>query len=160
LSCLSDILGDYDRQWQEPLARLREAPSLALMVLAAWVVVRGVALRLLEESLAVRAQQAQRWPVCGGCGRRRQSKGWRERRLDTLCGTIRWRRRVGRCPQGCAGSPVAPLDQALGLLAHQRKGTEVQWLGCLLAVFVPYATASGLLQQLTGVAVAPGTLWR
>ena len=159
MSCLSDILGDYDRQWQEPLARLREAPSLALMVLAAWVVVRGIALRLLEESLAVRAQQAQRWPVCGGCGRRRQSKGWRERRLDTLCGTIRWRRRVGRCPQGCAGSPVAPLDQALGLLAHQRKGTEVQWLGCLLAVFVPYATASGLLQQLTGVAVAPRTLW-
>ena len=94
------MLGDYDRQWQEPLARLREAPSLALMVLAAWVVVRGVALRLLEESLAVRAQQAQRWPVCGSCGRGLQSKGWRERVLGTLFGPIRWRRRVGRCSLG------------------------------------------------------------
>jgi hypothetical protein len=55
---------------------------------------------------------------------------------------------------------VAPLDEALGLLPHQRTGAEVHWMGCLLAVFVPYETACRLLQQLTGVPLATGTLWR
>ncbi len=83
-----------------------------------------------------------------------------ERVLLTLFGKIRWRRRVGRCPNGCAGSAIAPLDQALGLVEHQRTGTEVPWMGCLLAVFVPYETACVVRRQLTGVELAPGTLWR
>jgi len=159
LSRLSDILCDYDPQFQAPLARRRDAASVALRVLAAWEVVRWLAVRLLEEGLTARAQQPETWPVCTGCGRGLQSKGFRERVLHTLFGMIRWRRRVGRCPNGCAGSQVAPLDQALGLLPHQRTGTEVQWMGCLLAVFVPYETACGLLRQLTGVELAAGTLW-
>ena len=51
------------------------------------------------------------------------------------------------------------MDQALGLVPHQRTGAEVQWMGCLLAVFVPYETARRLLRQLTGVERAAGTLW-
>jgi hypothetical protein len=51
------------------------------------------------------------------------------------------------------------LDRALGLVPHQRTGAEVQWMGCLLAVFVPYETARRLLRQLTGVERAAGTLW-
>jgi len=51
LSRLSDMLCDYDPQFQEPLARLWEAASLVLMVLAAWEVVRRLAVRLVEESL-------------------------------------------------------------------------------------------------------------
>ncbi len=97
-SRLSDILWDYDPQFQEPLARLRKATSLALMVMAAWMVVRVLAVRLLEEGLIGRAQQPEMWPVCSSCGRRLQSKGCRERVLHTLFGAIRWRRRVGRCP--------------------------------------------------------------
>jgi len=54
---------------------------------------------------------------------------------------------------------IAPLDQALGVLPHQRTGAEVQGMGCLLAVFVPYETACRLLQQLTGVSLAAGTVW-
>lgn len=137
MSRLSDILWDYDPRFQEPLARLREATSLALMVMAAWTVVRVLAVRLLEEELTGGAQQPETWPVCSSCGRRLQSKGFRERVLHTLFGTLRWRRRVGRCPHGCGRSPVAPLDQTLGVLPHQRTGAEVQWMGCLLAVFVP-----------------------
>ena len=105
--------------------------------MAAWTVVWVLAVRLLEEGLTVRAHQPETWPICSSGGRRLQSKGFRERVLHTLFGAIRWRRRVGRCPHGCAGSPVAPLDQALGVLPHQRTGAEVQWMGCLLAVFVP-----------------------
>ena len=137
MSRLSTILWDYDPQLQEPLARLQEATSLALMVIAAWAVGRVLAVRLLEEGLIGRAQQPETWPVCSNCGRQLQSKGFRERVLHTLFGVIRWRRRVGRCPHGGAGSPVAPLDQVLGIVPYQRTGAEVQWLGCLLAVFVP-----------------------
>ena len=124
MSHLSDILWDYDPQLQEPLTRLREAIRLALMVRAVWTVVRVLAVRLLEEGLTVRAHQPEPWPVCSSCGRRLQSKGFRERVLHTLFGVLRWRRRVGRCPHGCAGSQVAPLDQALGLLPHQRTGAR------------------------------------
>ncbi len=82
MSRLSDILWDYDPQFQEPLARLREATSLALMVMAAWTVVRMLAVRLLEEVLTVRARQPETWPVCSSCGRLLQSKGFRERVLQ------------------------------------------------------------------------------
>ena len=156
---LREMLCEYDPRWQEAMTRVREAKSLALMVMAVWVVVRLLAVRLLEEELALRAEAPARWPACEHCGRRRRSKGFRERRLGTLFGPIRWRRRVGRCPQGCVGSVVAPLDEALGLLPHQRTGAEVQWMGCLLAVFVPYETACRLLQHLTGVRLQAGTLW-
>ena len=159
MSRLSDILWDYDPQFQEPLARLQEATSLALMVMTAWTVVRMLAVRLLEEGLTVRARQPETWPVCSRCGRPLQSKGFRERVLQTLFGAIRWRWRVGRCPHGGAGSPVAPLDAVLGVVAHQRTGAEVQWMGCLLAVFVPYETACRLLCPLTGVSLAAGTVW-
>src|SRR5256886_13740560 len=152
------MLGDYDPQFQEPLARVREAASLVLRVLAVWEVVRRLAVRLMKESLTVRAQQRELWPVCGRCGRWLQSKGFQPRTLHTLFGVIGWRRRVGRCPKGCKGSQVAPLDRALGLVPHQRTGVEVQWMGCLLAVFVPYETARRLLQQLTGGELAGGTL--
>jgi len=159
LSRLSNMLCDYDPRFQEPLARVREAVSLVLMVLAVWEVVRRLAVRLMEESLAVRAPQPELWPVCGRCRRWLRSKGFQPRTLHTLFGVIGWRRRVGRCPNGCKGSQVAPLDQALGLVPHQRTGAEVQWMGCLLAVFVPYETARRLLRQLTGVELAAGTLW-
>ena len=128
--------------------------------MAVWPVVRGVAVRGLEEVVTGRAQQPETWPVCSRCGRRLQSKGFRERVLQTLFGVIRCRRRERRCPHGCAGSQVAPLDQALGVLPHQRTGAEVQWMGCLLAGFVPYETACRWLQQLTGGSVAAGTVWR
>jgi hypothetical protein len=122
---------------QEPVARLREATSLALRVMAAWMVGRVLAVRLLAEGLIGRAHQPETWPVGSSWGRRRQSKGFRERVLHTLFGVIRWRRRVGRCPHSCAGAPVAPLDQALGVLPHQRTGAAVHWRGCLVAVVVP-----------------------
>jgi hypothetical protein len=54
---------------------------------------------------------------------------------------------------------VALSDEALGLRPQQRYGEEMLALGCWLAVFVPYETAVHLLQQLTGIAVAPGTVW-
>ena len=96
MSCLSDILWDYEPQWQAPLTCLREAPSLGLMVMAAWTVVRRVAVRLVEEGVSVRAQQPTQWPACAQCGRQLRSKGFRPRTVHTLCGEVHWQRRVGR----------------------------------------------------------------
>jgi hypothetical protein len=45
-SRLSDMLCDYDPQFQEPLAQVREAASLVLRVLAVWEVVRRLAVGL------------------------------------------------------------------------------------------------------------------
>ncbi len=105
---LSDILGAYEPQWQAPLRGLPEAGSLAQMVLTAWTVMRLVAVRLLEEALTLRAPPPPPWPHCGQWGRRLQSKGFRPRMVRTLLGELHWRRREGRCPQGCAGVQVAP----------------------------------------------------
>jgi hypothetical protein len=72
------ILCDYDLQLQELLARVREAASLVLRVLAVWEVVRRLAIRLMEESLTVRAQQRELWPAAGvvgsGCGAKASSR--------------------------------------------------------------------------------------
>src|SRR4051794_39379596 len=80
------MLGDYDPQFQEPLARVRETASLVLKVLAVWEVVRRLVVRLMEESLTVRAQQRELWPVCGRCRQWLQSKGFQPRTLHTLFG--------------------------------------------------------------------------
>ena len=110
MKSLSDLLCSYDPRFQEPLSRLRHATSLTSMVIAAWALVRILAIFLLEEVLAERTQQKQNWPACPVCGQRLHSKGFRKRELCTLFGVVHWRRRVGRCPKGCKGVEVAPLD--------------------------------------------------
>lgn len=159
MKSLFDLLWNYDPRFQEPLLRLLNATSLTLMVIAAWALVRILAISLLEEVLAVRAQQPQTWPDCPICGKKLQSKGFRNRELCTLFGVVHWSRRVGRCPRGCKGVQVAPLDADLGVLPHQQMGTEVRSMGCRLAVFMTYETACHILKQLTGITLVPSTLW-
>lgn len=84
-----------------------------------------------------------------------RSKGFATRQITRVLGTIRWQRRVGRCPQGCAIPPVAPLDEALGVQPHQRTSGELQYLVCALAVFVPFATAARWLGWYGGGGVSP-----
>src|SRR5439155_2142690 len=93
------------------------------------------------------------------CGASLQSKGFAPRQMMSLCGLIRWQRRVGRCPQGCVIPQVAPLDDALGVQPHQRTSEEVQSLVCALAVFAPFATAARLLGWSSGGTVSPRAVW-
>ncbi|WP_146141055.1 hypothetical protein [Stenomitos frigidus] len=67
---------------------------------------------------------------------RLESKGFVRRQRLTLVGWVEWRRRVGRCPNRCAGSHYTPFDTLLGLTADQK--TSMAWvrLGCLLAVLL------------------------
>jgi hypothetical protein len=109
--------------------------------------------------LAERSQSPTQWPECPKCGIRLHSKGFISRQIKSLIGVIHWRRRVGRCPYGCEIGQIAPLDNALGLLPYQRTSIELQRLGCLLAIFVPFETVAVLLNSLTTVQVSCVSVW-
>lgn len=59
--------------------------------------------------------------------------GMRPRQIQTLVGVVYWKRRVGRCPQDCQGTQVAPLDAALGISAYQQTSLELMQMGCALS---------------------------
>jgi hypothetical protein len=77
----------------------------------------------------------------------------------TLVGWVEWRRRVGRCPNRCAGSHRAPFDAVLGIVPYQQTSIELVRLGCLLAVFLPFELAVQLLSQLCGICLSDDTVW-
>ena len=157
--CLSDSIRHDDPCVQQLLSTVEEAHTLAQLILAVWPLARVLALHLVESVLAERAQRPRAWPRCPGCGVPLRSKGFAQRQLMSLFGPIRWRRRVGRCPQGCAIPQVAPFDEALGVQPHQRTSGELQSLGCAFAVFVPFATAARLLGWYCGGVVSPRAVW-
>lgn len=115
---------------------------------------------MVEAVLTQRAQQSRPWPTCPVCGKTLESKGMKPRQLKTVLGVIRWKRRVGRCPQRCAIGQIAPLDEELGLEPNQRMDPQVKRRACLLAVFVPFETAAMLLSQVGGVQVSATTIWQ
>jgi hypothetical protein len=99
------------------LVAVRESQSLSAIVIAAWQLGLAFATKVVEEELAVRALRPTQWSGCPKCGSRLHSKGMRSRQIQTLVGRVHWQRRVGRCPQGCKRTQVAPLDVALGVSA-------------------------------------------
>ena len=141
------------------LCTVEEAHTLPELILGAWALARVLARHLVEAVLAERARRPTAWPCCPQCGAGMRSKGFVKRQVLSLLGPLQWQRRVGRCPQGCETSQVAPLDDALGLHPQQRTSGELQHLGCALAVFVPFATAATLLGWASGVAVSPRAVW-
>ncbi len=157
--CLTDSIRDDDPCVQRLLCTVEEAHTLPELILAAWALARVLARHLVESVLAERARCPTSWPHCPKCGACLRSKGLVKRQVISLVGPLRWRRRVGRCPQGCETPQVAPLDDALGLHPHQRTSGELQHLGCALAVFVPFATAATLLGWASGVVVSPRAVW-
>lgn len=138
---------------------LQTSVTLATLVLTAWQIGLWFAKTLVEHQLNERAKQPQAWGNCTKCGNRLESKGLVPRRMLTLVGWVEWKRRVGRCPNRCAGSHVIPFDAVLGISAYQQTSVELVRLGCLLAVFVPYELAVQLLRQLCGVHISDDTVW-
>src|SRR5712691_4620309 len=157
--CLTDSIRHDDPSVQRLLSAIEDAVRLTEIILAVWQLARVVAMHLVEVVLAERARRPSAWPPCPACGAPLQSKGFAPRQMLSLCGPIRWQRRVGRCPQGCVIPQVAPLDDALGVQPHQRTSDEVQSLGCALAVFAPFATAARLLGWSSGDTVSPRAVW-
>jgi len=52
-----------------------------------------------------------------------------------------------------------PLDEALGIVPYQQSSEELVRLGCLLSVMMPYAQASEVLRQWSGLSVSAASLW-
>lgn len=148
-----------DEAWQQWCAELNSSTSLSAMVWVAWQMGLWVARGLVEAQLQTRAEQPTQWPSCTHCGRRLHSNGLEPRQLVTLVGRVHWRRRVGICPGKCKGSRQIPLDQTLGIAPYQQTSEEVQRLGCLLCVFLPFELASCLLGQFTSLTFDCDTLW-
>jgi hypothetical protein len=157
--CLSDSLRDDAPSLQRVLNTVEEAHTLTELLLAVWPLARVLAIHVVAYVLAERARRPTSWPPCPVCGAFLRSKGVVKRQVTSLCGPLQWRRRVGRCPQGCDTPQVAPLDEALGVQPHQRTSGEIQALGCALAVFVPCATAATLLGWYSGSVVSPRAVW-
>ena len=145
---------------QQRLAAVRQAQTLTALVVAAWALAQHISVQVVESVLAERAQHPTSWPACSQCGKRLHSKGLVKREVTTLVGLIRWRRRVGRCPDGCMIGQVAPFDEVLGLTPYQHTSLELQALGCAFAVFVPFATAARFVSWCSGGPVSPWAVWQ
>jgi hypothetical protein len=128
--CLKDSIRSDDTSVQRWCDALEDASTLAALVLAAWPVARVLARPLVAEVLAPRARCPTSWPRGPVCGRTLQRKGFVKRQGLSLVGPLQWQRRAGRCPQGGATPPVAPLEEAVGLHPQQRTSAEWQHLGC------------------------------
>ena len=158
--CLSDSIRHDDPDMQQRLAAVRQAQTLTALVVAAWALAQHISVQVVESVLAERALHPTSWPACSQCGKRLHSKGLVKREVTTLVGLIRWRRRVGRCPDGCMIGQVAPFDEVLGLTPYQHTSLELQALGCAFAVFVPFATAARFVSWCSGAPVSPWAVWQ
>ncbi len=106
---------------------------------ASWLMALELAKQLVEHELTRRAQLPTSWTECPHCSTCLHSKGMRTaplaalalpRQIQTLVGVVHWQRRVGRCPRGCQGSQVAPLDTAVGIKSYQQTSLELVSKGC------------------------------
>jgi hypothetical protein len=88
MPCLHVMLREHDARLQGPVDELHRATTLFELVRRVWIVVRVVAVCLLEERLRTLAETRQTWPLCGVCGRRLRSRGLAARQLITLFGEI------------------------------------------------------------------------
>jgi hypothetical protein len=155
----SEIFVEYDATLSPYLNRLKHAVSLVSLVYAAWQFARAVAVRLLEEELLERGQAFEGGHQCPICGRMMQNKGFKPRKILTILGWVRWKRRIRTCSPACAIGQIVPSDEALEIVPYQQTSWEVQRLACLLSVVVPFALARDVLSELTGVNLCAKTLW-
>jgi hypothetical protein len=159
MSCLIDTIRETSPEWQTQFDELENAPTLSLLIVAAWQLARVLAVRLVEEILTKRAQVNTEWELCPKCGKRLQSKGFKSRRIKSIIGGIKWERRLGRCANKCLIGQEAPFDKELGLASNQKSDVGLQQVACLVAIFVPFESAAMLIKQLTGSDVSGQAIW-
>lgn len=138
MSCMIDIIREMNPDWQTKVDELENATKLAVLIVVAWQLARVLAVRLVEETLAKRVQEKTEWEACQKCGRRLQSKGLKPRQIKSIIGEIKWKRRLGRCPNKCSIGQVAPLDKEPGIASNQKSDVGLQKVACLVAIFVPF----------------------
>lgn len=143
----------------ELVGEVNKAVSLKSIILAGLKLCLAIAVLVVDEVLMERGRKNSKEIMCPECGVALESKGLRDRRIESLIGEIKWKRRVLRCPNNCEIGQIAPLDNELGLEKNQRVSDEVKELACNLAVFLPYKIAVKLLKKLAGVEVSAKAIW-
>lgn len=159
MSCLAKNIPCNDSRLQQLVDAVENAVSLSCVVVIAWQIGCRLTVLLIEQILDERAKRPTVWPTCPKCQTRLQSKGFAKRQVTTMVGVIHFKRRIGRCPNRCRIGLVAPLDLALELVPHQHSCVTLKRLACLLAVFVPYQTASSLLNELISMKVSAKSIF-
>jgi len=157
--CLINSISQNAASMQAKVQAIEGATTLPQIILAAWHLAMALAVKIVENELARRAQKPTEWESCPHCDRHLRSKGFIKREMTTLIGKIVWWRRAGRCPSGCKIGQVTPLDGELGLETHQRTSFELKHLACVCAVFLPFETAALFVKRFTGVQVSPAAVW-
>lgn len=109
MSCLRNSICQIDPSLQELIEAIENSSTLPLLILSAWRLARVLAVRIVEDSLIERAQRPTQWPDCPRCGKGLHSKGFVHRQIASIIGIVHWKRRVGRCPNGCKIGQVAPF---------------------------------------------------
>ena len=160
MTAMQRIISEAEPMMQKKLEEVENQASLSMMIMVAFELGRMFMVMLVEEILAKRAKEKTKWPNCKKCGRRLQSKGFAERQIQSILGTIRWERRIGRCAKGCKIEQVAPLDKQLGIEPYEQTSKELKKIAISIAVFVAYETAANLMKQIIGIEVSSGTIWQ
>lgn len=160
MTALIKIIKEEEPIVQKQLEEVEKAASLCMMIIEAWKLGQMIMVMLVEAILAQRAKEKTQWPNCEKCGRKLQSKGFVERQIQSILGTIRWERRVGRCPKRCNIGQIAPLDEQLEIAPYQQTSMELKKIGSSLAIFVAYETAASLMKQIIGIEVSSSSIWQ
>jgi hypothetical protein len=61
MSCLIDTIRETNPEWQTMFDELAETTTLSLLIVTAWQLGRVLAVRMVEETLARRAQAKTEW---------------------------------------------------------------------------------------------------
>jgi hypothetical protein len=94
--------------------------------------------------------------ACPSCGERARVQSWRERKVLTVCGRLRFERPWHVCKR--CGSGFSPVDRALELSERARLSQEVRGHLVELGAKLSFKEAKGLLERLTGLTVASETV--
>ena len=134
-----------------------EAPTLERVTQAIWERRHELTGQITEVLIAEAHGDAleQQTCPCPHCGRGLSARRGSPRRVETKVGAVSLRRPYFYCV--ACGRGFSPVDATLEL-SPRCKQWDLQQAGARLAVEVPYATASALLGELTGLPVSDHTL--
>lgn len=142
-------------------AKAHRDGSLGELERGVLAIVRQTLPRLLEEVIDLSVSgldpSLARLPEsCPSCGERARCQSWRERKVLTVCGSIRFERPWYVCKRCKAG--FSPVDRSLELRERARLSQEVRAYLVDLGAKTSFGEARELLARLTGLEVASETV--
>ena len=126
MSYLTKSIAQGDPFLQELVERMKNARSLALLILAALQLGRAVAVKVAEEVLNERGQEATEWSACPKCGKKLESKGLELREMITLIGVVKWWRRSGAVRVVDGSESVPEVDLVMGARGRTQSDGAVE----------------------------------